>query len=576
MKKNNLFDTLRFKLVVIALFLIMVPLIIVSIIYFQMVKEIIRDNYTENAIQSVYETGEKIDFILNDIEEFTTVIISNKQFLEMFRNSESYSTNDYNNELRNFITLREDIEVISLLIGDEEYSVGANKVLYFKRYYEDLLKSDGEPIWLTTSLERIKILSGRFEKYYFSIGRKIVDFNTLEKHGYLTLDFEESILEHSYVGLLDNDSEVFICNKDGEIISHPDKNKIGKKINDEPYAEMLLQDKLGHNYVEYIKNSESVAIYSTIDKQGWKLVKTIPTESLYKELSKYQVYIAIGGLVYGVLIMLFMIIFSIRYTEPMIKMKETMEKVELGDLSVRTDVESNDEVGQLGTSLNNMIINMQVLIDKLIKEESEKKDLELESLHAQINPHFLYNTLNTIKWMAKIQGNMSVSNAITALVKLLRISIDLGKNKITLNEEVEYVKNYIVIQKLRFNESIIVNYDIDDECLEYMIPKLILQPIVENSIIYGIDGENIELIIDIKVYKIDDKLIIEVKDNGPGIDGDILKNILKVKTDMNRFSKVGINNVNQRIKLYCGESYGVEFKTEVGQGTTVYLVLAKM
>lgn len=576
MKKNNLFDTLRFKLVVIALFLIMVPLIIVSIIYFQMVKEIIRDNYTENAIQSVYETGEKIDFILNDIEEFTTVIISNKQFLEMFRNSESYSTNDYNNELRNFITLREDIEVISLLIGNEEYSVGANKVLYFKRYYEDLLKSDGEPIWLTTSLERIKILSGRFEKYYFSIGRKIVDFNTLEKHGYLTLDFEESILEHSYVGLLDNDSEVFICNKDGEIISHPDKNKIGKKINDEPYAEMLLQDKLGHNYVEYIKNSESVAIYSTIDKQGWKLVKTIPTESLYKELSKYQVYIAIGGLVYGVLIMLFMIIFSIRYTEPMIKMKETMEKVELGDLSVRTDVESNDEVGQLGTSLNNMIINMQVLIDKLIKEESEKKDLELESLHAQINPHFLYNTLNTIKWMAKIQGNMSVSNAITALVKLLRISIDLGKNKITLNEEVEYVKNYIVIQKLRFNESIIVNYDIDDECLEYMIPKLILQPIVENSIIYGIDGENIELIIDIKVYKIDDKLIIEVKDNGPGIDGDILKNILKVKTDMNRFSKVGINNVNQRIKLYCGESYGVEFKTEVGQGTTVYLVLAKM
>jgi two-component system, sensor histidine kinase YesM len=253
----------------------------------------------------------------------------------------------------------------------------------------------------------------------------------------------------------------------------------------------------------------------------------------------------------------------------MMRMMSVIKKVEQGDLKARTEVKSNDEVGQLGHSLNNMIGEMQILIDKLIREEQEKKEVELEALHAQINPHFLYNTLNTIKWMAKIQGNTGISKAITALVKLLRISTNLGRDMISLREEIDYVMNYIVIQKLRFSKSVNIVYNIEDSCLNLSVPKLILQPIVENSFIYGMEDEQHELNIELKAYIKENKLIIEVHDDGPGIEEEVLKNILTNATDKARFSKVGLNNVNQRIKIYCGSEFGLKIETDLGIGTKV-------
>lgn len=570
MKRIRVFNTLRIKLAIIAIILITFPIITISITYSRTVKNIIKNKYTETAIQSVYETGEKINFILNDMQKFSTIIISNKNFLEMLNNPTDCSQYEFNNKLRSFITLRDDIEVIDLIVGKKYYSIGAKKTSKEEVLYNKLVNSTGEPIWIPTKKKEIEILSGKFKKFYFTLSRKIIDFNTLEDYGFLMIDLEEGILEQAYTSLIDDDDvEIFICDKYGKIISHSDKNKIGESILFEPYANEMLGDKKGHNHVQYKIDIDKVAIYSTIESNGWKVIKTISTNYLYEEINRIQKYFIIGGIIYGFVIILFMIFFSIRYTEPMINMMGVIKKVEQGDLTVRTEVKSNDEIGQLGNSLNNMIEEIQLLINKLIEEEQSKKELELEALHAQINPHFLYNTLNTIKWMAKIQGDKSVSKAITALIKLLRISINLGKDMISLREEIDYVKNYIVIQKLRFNESINMNYEIDEECLDFTVPKLILQPIVENSIIYGFEDERLELNIEIKVFKNGDNLVIEIKDDGPGIESEILKNILKSISDENKFSKVGLNNVNQRIKLYCGNEYGLEVETELGKGTKV-------
>jgi two-component system sensor histidine kinase YesM len=221
-----------------------------------------------------------------------------------------------------------------------------------------------------------------------------------------------------------------------------------------------------------------------------------------------------------------------------------------------------------------MIGEMQILIEKLVKEEQEKKEVELEALHAQINPHFLYNTLNTIKWMAKIQGNTSVSKSITALTKLLRISTNLGRDMITLREEIDYVENYVVIQKLRFNKAINITQNIEEECLNLSVPKLILQPIVENSIIYGLADERQEINIIISSFIENNQLIIEIRDDGPGIEASVIKTILSGSTDKNKFSKVGINNVNHRIRLYCGNEFGINIETELGVGTLVRVKLS--
>jgi two-component system sensor histidine kinase YesM len=574
--KTKVYNSLRVKLGILAIVLIAIPIIVISFTYSRTVKEIIKNKYTESAIQSVYETGEKLDFVLKDVQEFSTVIISNNELLEMLNKEAAFKTEDFNRVLRGFITSRDDIEVIDLVLEDaySYYSVGAKKISRMQRLNENLRESSGQPLWLPTNMEEIEILSGKFKKNYFTLARKIVDFNTLENYGFLMIDLEEVLLEQAYSGLLDHeDAEVFICDSQGYIISHPDKTKIGSTIQEEPYAKEVLADRFGHSYVQYNTSIGKVAIYSTIEVNGWKLIKTISTDYLYEEINRMQKYFIVGGIIYGLVIILYMLFFSIRYTEPMMRMMSVIKRVEQGDLKARTEIQSNDEVGQLGHSLNNMISEMENLIDKLVREEQEKKEVELEALHAQINPHFLYNTLNTIKWMAKIQGNNSISKAITALVKLLRISTNLGRDMISLEEEIDYVKNYIVIQKLRFSKSINIVYQIDENCMKLSVPKLILQPIVENSFIYGMEDEHHELNIELKAYIRENRLMIEVRDDGPGIEEAVLKNILTNATDKARFSKVGLNNVNQRIKIYCGNEYGLQIETELGIGTIVIVTL---
>lgn len=574
MNRFKVFNSLRVKLGIIAIVLIAIPVIAVSFTFSRTVKGIIKNTYTETAIQSVFEASEKLDFILDDVREFSTVITSNRELLGMLNNESGFRADEFNRVLRSFITSRDDIEVIDLVLNDATYTVGAKKLNRLEQINKQLEDSSGQPLWLPTKSEEIEILSGRFKKQYFTLARKIVDYNTLEEYGYLLIDLEEVVLEQAYSGLMDNEkAEVFICDAEGNIISHPDKNKIGSSIKEEPFAEAVLADANGHDYVQYQADTGKVAIYSTIENNGWKIIETISTDYLYKEINQTQKYFIIGGIIFALVIILYILFFSFRYTEPMMKMMSVIKKVEQGDLTARTEVRSNDEVGQLGHSLNNMIGEMQILIDQLVREEQEKKKLELEALHAQINPHFLYNTLNTIKWMAKIQGNTGVSRAITALIKLLRISINLGRDMITLKEEIDYVMNYITIQKLRFNKAINISYNVDDNCMNLTVPKLILQPIVENSIIYGMEDEQHDLSIEINAFINAEHLIIEVNDDGPGIEEETLKNILTNASDRGKFSKVGLNNVNQRIKLYCGSEFGLEIETELGIGTKVVVNL---
>ncbi len=573
MNKVRIFNALRVKLIMIAIVLIAIPVITVTLSYTGTVKKIIQNKYTVSATQSVYETGEKIDFLLDDLVEYSTLIISNSTLLRMVEHPTDYTQDEFNNVLRTFITSRDDIEAIDLTLRHNEYSSGVKKIGIKDPINSVLERSTGEPVWLPTKTKLIEILSGKFGKLYFTLGRKIVDFNTLRDYGYIRFDLEEAVLENQYAGLLDNEDHnyvnVFICDEKGNVISHPDKKQVGRSILGQPYAKQVLDDKEGHDYILYKADTEQIVIYSTLQRNGWKIIMTLSTRYLYQELNRIQAYLIVGGVVYVVVILLFILIFAIRYTEPMMRMMAVIKRVEQGDLTARTEIQTGDELGQLGMSLNNMIGEMQVLIDKLIQEEHEKKEVELEALHAQINPHFLYNTLNTIKWMAKIQGDTSVSKSITALIKLLRISTNLGRDMITLREELDYVENYIVIQRLRFNQGINISQEIMEECMELSVPKLILQPIVENSLIYGLADGRQEINIRITAFIEDHQLIIEIRDDGPGIEEEVLERILSGSTDKNKFSKVGINNVNHRIRLYCGNEFGIQIETKLGVGTMI-------
>ena len=439
--------------------------------------------------------------------------------------------------------------------------------------WEELKNISGGIKWFPTRIEQLQILTGRQEKSLIMVGRKMIDVSSLKELGYLKIAIDEGILKEVYETLENDGGKIVICNKEGKIISNTENDLTPISLKDHIYMQQIIEEDTP-GYVEYEENGISyVAIYSSLNEGEWRIIKEIPKNELYAEINRIQEIVIIVSILYIVFMFFISYIFSKKVTDPLKGLINQMKEVEDGNLDVTVEINENREVHELGESFNHMIYRVKNLMNEVVRTERNKNELELEVLHAQINPHFLYNTLNTIRWMAKLKGETNISDAIVALVKLLRVSISVDKNMITVKEEISYVESYLLIQRLRFNQLFEITYNIQPEIEHYMIPKLILQPIVENALIHSIDeaeGEDREPL-KIKIYteSTEGKIAIIVEDNGIGIEEDKLGTILKDEKNINKFSKVGLNNVNQRVKMYFGDAYGIQIQSKRGVGTRV-------
>jgi two-component system, sensor histidine kinase YesM len=554
-----------------ATFLIVVSLII-FIVMFQNFRHTLHKQYGESEKQSVMVIGNNIDYILNSVENLSNSIISNGELIDNIKNGENDLLVD---KLYSFYISSNIIEGIYMITPGGYQQVGAQLqtgVKSFPRF--ELDSTTGEIVWFPTTLKQIKVLSGSVTKRYFSMGRKIIDVYSLKELGYINIEVDESVLAGAFTDLQDESSKILICDASGNIIASSDDDyRLINSSNSSFFQRMIRDNK--PNYISYLKDGKKyVAIYSSFNYGKWFIVKTVPEAILYAEINRMQLYTILGGILSLVIMFYAVLIYTRKITKPIDVMMHQMKKVEAGNLDVRVESSVYNELDNLGESFNQMVNQIKRLMDDIVTVEHNKNELELEVLHAQINPHFLYNTLNTIRWMAKIKGEDSISDALVALVKLLRVSISFGNNMISLQDEIGYIENYLLIQRLRFNQLFEIHYDIKEEHKMLYIPKLILQPIVENSLIYGIDeAEKREepIIIHIFTRDMDDHIEIVVEDNGSGIEKEILDNIFKQDQNINRFSKVGLNNVNQRLKLYLGDEYGLQIVSTVGVGTTVII-----
>ncbi len=578
MKNVKFIGSFRFKLILSLFLIVLIPICTLSFFLFAWVKDIFGNKFSDSVLQSIRQSTRNIDFTLNDLRNHSNIILTNRHFINLLENKKSAGPNEIENMVRGFFTSGQNISGIYIYSGADSYSIGSVKeitVYAAASWYSMLMSSDGEVKWLNTRRETTKILSGSVDQYVFSLGRRLVDILSLEKLGILLIDVDESVLEESYKSLLiADDIEAFICDREGNIVSHTDNSKIGKNIGTTPYVKMALDSKTSDGRFSYKSDDMDVmTLYSTSEVTGWKLMVVIPSSYLYREVNAIRDIFLVVGIILTAIFFIIVLFLSNRLTKPMRRLMHTMNQAENGNLDVKVENIKMDEIGQLGLGFNSMICKIKALMEKSISEERQKKVIELEALHAQINPHFLYNTLNSVKWMAKMQGASNISSTVTALVKLLRISINLSSEMILFKDEIEYVKNYIFIQKIRFNEQIEVKYNIDESCNECKIPKLILQPIVENSIVHGFMEEGGDsLTILIKAYREDDILIVEISDDGVGIEEDTLSKLFLTR-DVNKFSTVGLNNVNDRIRLYFGDSYGIRVKSELNKGTIVKIIL---
>lgn len=261
-------------------------------------------------------------------------------------------------------------------------------------------------------------------------------------------------------------------------------------------------------------------------------------------------------------------------TKPLNAIVRTMGKVQDGDTSARVEVHNDDEFGYIGRNLNSMLDRLNELFETNLEKQNRLRLAELKSLYSQINPHFLYNTLDSIKWLAKLNGVDDIVLIVSQLGKLLKNSIRNQRETVTIEEEIGLVGSYLSIQKIRYSDKFDVFMQVDEDIMPCVVPKFIIQPLVENAIIHGIEDKVGKAHLMIRGRREDDRIILEIQDDGVGISGQKLQSILHSKQSKSPDSdSIGIANVDKRIKLYYGEDYGLDLISEENIGTVTRITM---
>ncbi|RAV21620.1 hypothetical protein DQG23_10200 [Paenibacillus contaminans] len=324
-------------------------------------------------------------------------------------------------------------------------------------------------------------------------------------------------------------------------------------------------------FTETIEGEPHLVVYDKDSDGSWTIAGVTPVEGalpLSKEVRDY--ILALSGILLALGIIVIYVC-SYLFTKRMSRLTDEMLKVSKGIFDdVQLDTKSNDEIGEMNKVFQRMMRKLNKNIDEISEMKSREFAFRMKALQAQINPHFLYNTLSTINWMAMGIGAEDISRAVNALARYYRIALSNGREIITVKEELDQVRYYVYIQQIRIKDNIAFNFQVDDEVLGYETVKMILQPIVENAIIHGIEKHNKTGVIAISVLKKGDLIVFEVKDDGCGMDRDTQTGLL---SDHTLSSGYGLYNIDSKIKLYFGERFGLQIESKPGEGTKIFIVI---
>lgn len=364
---------------------------------------------------------------------------------------------------------------------------------------------------------------------------------------------------------------IYITDSEGNLIYHPQQQLIYTGLKAEDNKEISNRDY--GSFIQNFNGEKRIITVKTASYTGWKLVGVSYMDevtALKKDMTRFSGAILFFVIIFVISIIIFI---SAKVTQPIKRLDRYMKKVEGGNFDIEVHISGDAEVVHLSKTFNLMVARIRQLMDQIVIEQESKRKSELNALQAQINPHFLYNTLDSIVWMAENEKSQDVITMVTSLARLFRISISRGKNIISVREELEHARNYLVIQKIRYKNKFQYTIEAEDQALECKTIKLILQPIIENAIYHGIEYMVDEGQINISAKIVDDKLLYEVNDNGLGMKEDIIKKLLSYESKNKGGSGVGVKNVHERIQLSFGKEYGIEIESELEVGTKVKIWL---
>lgn len=395
--------------------------------------------------------------------------------------------------------------------------------------------------------------------------------------GILLVDMNYSSIEQLFKKANSNSSAnyTYLIDGSGEIIYHPRQKLIYSNLfNENNLAAAEYED--GSRQEIFQGESRMVSV-KTVGYTGWKIVSVAPNSSFNMGMNETKYFvILIVTLTISILILANQVV-SAKIAKPIKELENSVKALEDGDLNLDIYVGGSHEIQHLGKTLRSVVAQLRQLMDDIVVEQEEKRRTELDALQSQINPHFLYNTLDSIVWMIEVERYEEAIFMVTQLASLFRISLSKGKNVITVEDEIRHASNYMNIQKVRYKNKFTVDFDIDREILKCSTVKLVVQPILENAIYYGMEYMDGDGEIHVRGFARDGDIYIEVKDNGLGIPEDMVKLLLTDnKRIRRRGSGVGLINVHTRIRLRYGEPYGLEIESVPDEGTMVRIHLPYM
>ena len=414
-------------------------------------------------------------------------------------------------------------------------------------------------------------------KYYWvtSLSRNVeLNNGGVPEQGVLLVDMNYAVIEDMMESVNNNPSEqyVYLMDNKGSLIYHPMLMQISAGLFKENNSRAAGYDDGSHK--EIFEGSERIVTVDTMSYTGWKLVSVIPTSNSYMGMKdiRYFVMMVISITLLAMLILNRFV--ARRVTRPLIKLNDSIREIEMGKANPDVYIGGPSEVEHLGRTLRASYDQINELMRDMVASQEEKRKAELDALQSQINPHFLYNTLDSIVWMIEGEKYNDAVFMITQLASLFRVSLSSGKTIIPIGDEIRHASNYMNIQKVRFKDAFSVEFDIDEKIKNYCTVKLIVQPILENAVYYGVkDMEDGEIVV--RGFVGDDgDIYITVSDNGFGMSSSQTELLLTDDTRVRKKgSGVGLINVQRRIQLRFGEQYGLKIESEPDEGTTVTIHL---
>lgn len=568
---------LRVRLIILFLLIAILPLVLLMQVFYANSKEMIVDNFTANTKLSLEIINSRLDSVLSSVEENTVRLYADANIQSLLSRSgrDAVDIVTYNNAMSLINTIKSRKDIYSIEIYDRDFYIRAQTQEWVMHdegglagaaWMKGVLTGEGKTKW-------VKALPYG-GKHLLLVSRAINDLITFRNVGVMLLFFDEHEIRNIFTGLPEHPLQViFVADEFGTVFSSSREEMIGKPLSE--FYDLFPVSAAGLGQSQDTSNRY---YYTTNERNGWRVVTVIPNKLIEQKLLQTK-YLALGLMVIGIAVIVFLSVVTSKWiTKPITSLKNLMLKVQDGDYTVRSDIYRRDEIGRLSHGFNVMINRINEQMTRIIDEQQQKTELELNAMQMQINPHFLYNSLEIIKGMAERQSVQPISEMTLNLAGFYRIALSQGREVITIRDELRLIDNYLKIQSMYLEHTFDYYFEVNEDVLDCKMLKLILQPLVENSIQHGIKGLGRRGYIEIFASVQDDTVRFEITDNGHGIESGKLADInrsLAVSGERETDS-YGIYNVNRRIRLFYGKNCGLHYTSTEGQGTSVTTVIGKI